>query len=156
MGNWILSNVHCSNLWPAYCHHWEQAIYITKLVLEFGRVNAPHYQHKLARVSRTAERTFSSTIARGSIPADFQIHQNTTTFRFNRDPPVKQSSDTVLPIIEPWKTPLISGLHIFSSNAIIEAMGNKETTIHTTTDGGVYDYKGTFGVVISDGNKSLA
>jgi hypothetical protein len=63
-----------------------------------------------------------------------------------------------MPIIDQpdWTKCFIENTHITNDQKLKTLLSNEEVTIYIASDGGVYNYEGTFGVILSDGASPFA
>jgi hypothetical protein len=94
-----------------------------------------------------------STLPEDCIPADVRIDRNgmyTATFSNTN------SSDNIRMIHrDKWNNDFIKNTVIKDMQRTKDLLNNPETPIIIVSDGGVYNYEGTFGLVISDGARPI-
>jgi hypothetical protein len=115
-------------------------------------VEADYYRGK--RVRHDSVRFRVSSIPIDCVPADYNKHERSTTFRF--------TCTALIPVTIPfdekeecWRFLMRQNITILDESKKQLLSANKGK-INIATDGGVYNYTGNYGVVVSDGEQGLA
>ena len=155
-GNWLFPECHEANTWKTYYHPVTNRVYVR---LSEGyeymipiKIKSSHVQFPSNTI-----RFIIDNIPHGCIPAQMTNARNMTTVYFSKSHIVKTTRHSIIrneQIAEEWYDSMIENYDTIDEEHLTNALQGDQIVI--VSDGGVHEYQGTFGVVISNGTEQLA
>jgi RNase P/RNase MRP subunit POP5 len=150
-----MSKVHRTQNQTMFFHHGSKSIYINEGTKGYQRYKVEQTRLNMAILKLDTKGLEEPDLPHDCIPADGYRNDSTAYLHFYKESPTtkvdrKQMKHTI------WSSSMTRHIEIKNAMAMMKVATLKEAIIRVITDGGIHEYGGTFGVIISDGESIFA
>jgi hypothetical protein len=154
LGNWNMQRVLATQQRVVCYHHSTQSVYIYAQDNVYRKYDAVQTRPNTAVLDNETPFSIEHHLPFDSSLADGYIGPSKSYFHFFKHDSslyvTRNKADN-----SAWSQTMTRNLSVHNEEIWNKLLFSKESNVHIISDGGLYDYRGTFGVVISDGSNVL-
>ena len=156
LGNWkSVDHIGKFSTWQYYFQPSISMVYY-KDDEHYISITTDHVRKTTSQINPTSQRYCHNILPNDCIPAVIVSNKNNTkTVKFSSN----SSSNNIIisqDSVEEWSDPMTTNLNIINEDRVKAIAQDDSVPLYIISDGGVHNYEGNFGVIISDGSSPIA